>query len=180
MSQHARVIATAVVAVLLGTAAAPAAVPGWATFAHPQLGFSLSYPRDWTETKGITGVAFMVVGPASVGGAAPRLNVNVTSDELPARMTAEQYDAQAESGLGMLFHGYRRLRRDVTMLGAFPAIIRYYTWKRNDGVELYQMQLVTVVGTRGYVVTGTTSTSSARLADETSLLASILMTFQPQ
>jgi len=66
------------------------------------------------------------------------------------------------------------------MISSYAAVVRYYTWKRNDGVELYQMQLVTVAGSRGYVVTGTTTTASTRLADEAKLLVSILLTFRPK
>src|SRR2546428_6851070 len=66
------------------------------------------------------------------------------------------------------------------MISSYAAVVRYYTWKRNDGVELYQMQLVTVAGRRGYVVTGTTTTASTRLADEANLLVSILLTFRPK
>ncbi|MDR7509441.1 MAG: hypothetical protein QN207_06490, partial [Armatimonadota bacterium] len=57
--------------------------------------------------------------------------------------------------------------------------VRYYTWIRGDGVELYQMQLAAIAGTRGYVVTGTTAAASRRLAEEARLLVSILLTFRP-
>lgn len=58
--------------------------------------------------------------------------------------------------------------------------IWYYTWKRNDGVELYQIQLMVVAGGRGYVVTGTTGAASRRLQDEAQLLVGILVTFRPR
>lgn len=176
----ARLVAVTVTAVLLGAAAAAAAAPGWTTFAHPQLGFTLSYPESWSVTRSISGVVFMAVGPTPAGVDTLRLNVNVTSEEVPSGVTVEQYDAQNESGLGMLFAGYRRLRTDRTAIGDTPAVLRYYTWKRNDGVELYQMQLVTIAANRGYVVTGTTAAASARLPDEVKLLFSILITFRPR
>ena len=156
------------------------ATEGWQTFTHPQLGFALSYPDGWTQAKGPTGVAFMAVGPAPAGGPGFRMNVNVTYEEIPSGMNVEDYEAQNESSLGLLFTGYHRLRSDRTMIGSFPAVVRYYTWKRGDGVELYQMQLVTIAGSHGYVVTGTTTTSSSRLADEAKLLISILLTFRPR
>ena len=156
------------------------ATEGWQTFTHPELGFSLSYPDSWAETKGPSGVVFMALGPAPAGVLGFRMNVNVTHEEIPSGMNVEDYEAQNESGLGLLFAGYRRLRSDRLMISSYAAVVRYYTWKRNDGVELYQIQLVTVAGSRGYVVTGTTTTASTRLADEAKLLVSILLTFRPK
>lgn len=122
----------------------------------------------------------MALGPVAASAQNFRLNVNVTYEELPSGMNVENYEAQNEAGLGVLFTGYRRLRSDRLMIGAYPAVVRYYTWKRGDGVELYQMQLVTLAGNRGYVVTGTTTTASSHLADEAKLLVSILLTFRPK
>ncbi len=153
---------------------------GWQTFTHPQLGFSLSYPQGWSVTKSPTGIVFMAIGPEPAGVRGQRMNINVTYEEVRAGTTVDQYDAQNESEQGMLYKGYRRLRTDKTVIDASPAVIRYYIWKRDDGVERYQMQLVTIAGTQAYVVTGTTSTASARLADETKLLVSILLTFRPR
>lgn len=171
------IILSVLLLVLPGTARA---AEGWQTYTHPQLGFSLSYPDGWAESKGPSGVVFMALGPLAAGGPTLRLNVNVTYEEIPASMNVEDYESQNESGLGMLFAGYRRLRSDRLMIGSYPAVVRYYTWKRGDGVELYQLQLVTLAGTRGYVVTGTTTTASTRLADEAKLLVSILLTFRPK
>lgn len=180
MLRRARVVLLcAVMATVLGVIA-PASAQGWQTFRHPKLGFSLNFPDNWSITNGPTGVVFMALGPSPAGVQGLRLNVNVTYEEIPLGMGVEEYDTQNESGLGLLFNGYRRLRTDKTMIGSYPAVVRYYTWKRNDGMELYQLQLVTIAGTRGYVVTGTTATSSTRLPDETKLLVSILLTFRPQ
>src|SRR2546430_5583818 len=131
---------------LLATPGTAQATAGWQTYTHPQLGFSLSHPDGWAETNGPSGVAFMALGPAAAGGQSFRLNVNVTSEELPSGMNVEDYEAQNESGLGLLFTGYRRLRTDRLLIGSYPAVVRYYTWKRGDGVELYQLQLVTLAG----------------------------------
>ena len=168
------------VVVLLQAAPVLAAPQEWVQYTHPQLGFSLSYPKNWAPTQGVTGIAFMTVGPNPAGVADLRLSVNVTMEQLPPNTTVEEYDAQNESGMGLLFQGYRRLRVDRTKIGSVPALLRYYTWKRNDGIELYQMQLVAVVGNRGYVVTGTTASTSKRLMDEAKLLVSILLTFRPR
>lgn len=168
------------VAILLVAAPALAAPQEWVQYTHPQLGFALSYPKNWVTSPGVTGIAFMAVGPNPAGVVDLRLSVNVTMEQLPPKTTIDEYDAQNESGMGLLFQGYRRLRVDRTKVGGVPALLRYYTWKRNDGIELYQMQLVTVVDNRGYVVTGTTASASKRLMDEAKLLVSILLTFRPR
>jgi hypothetical protein len=173
-----RIIVAALLVALGGSPASAEA--GWQTFTHPKLGFSLSYPDGWDVTNGPTGVVFMAIGPAPTAGPRLRMNVNVTYEELPTRMTLEEYEAQNESGLGFLFNGYERLRVDRTTIGTYQAVLRYYTWKRDDGVKLYQIQLVTVTASHGYVVTGTTNAASAHLIDEAKLLTSILVTFRPQ
>jgi len=170
-------LSVAVLAAFGGTAAA---APGWLTFTHPELGFSLSYPDSWMVTNAPSGVVFMAIGPNPAGVRSLRMNVNVGYEDVPAGTTLDAYEAQNEAGQGLLFTGYQRLRTDRTTVGGAPAVLRYFTWKRNDGVELYQMQLVTIVGPRGYVVTGTTATASTRLADEAKLLASIVLTFRPR
>ena len=155
------------------------AATGWQMFTHPELGFTLSYPGGWSVSNNPTGIVFMAIGPNSAGVPARKMNVNVTYEEVRANTPVDQYDAQNESGLGMLFHGYQRLRTDKTVIDAYPALIRYYMWTMGDGTELYQMQLVTIAGTHAYVVTGTTAKASTKLADELQLLVSILLTFRP-
>ncbi|OFX15579.1 MAG: hypothetical protein A2V59_08235 [Armatimonadetes bacterium RBG_19FT_COMBO_69_19] len=170
------VTAAMVVLTLSGTATGQA---GWSTFTHPALGFSLAYPDGW-EVSGEDGsIAFMVMGPRPAGVADLRLNVNVTTDRVPADMTVEQFEAVSESRMGLLFNGYKRLRTDRTVISGRQAILRYYTWKRNDGLELYQMQLYLVASARGYVITGTTATRSGQLQREVGLLQQIIQTFRP-
>jgi hypothetical protein len=164
---------------LLVSAIGALAASQWLTFTHPDLGFTLSYPDGWSVSNNPTGIVFMAIGPSSAGVPARKMNVNVTYEEVRANTPVDQYDAQNESGLGMLFHGYQRLRTDKTVIDAYPALIRYYTWTMGDGTELYQMQLVTIAGTHAYVVTGTTAKASTKLADELQLLVSILFTFRP-
>src|SRR5207247_7150479 len=78
------ILLSALLLVLPGTAQATA---GWQTYTHPQLGFSLSYPDEWVATNGPSGVVFMVLGPVAAGAQNFRLNVNVTSEELPSGST---------------------------------------------------------------------------------------------
>lgn len=175
----ARSVAVLLLAVLLAAGPSSAAA-AWLKFVHPKLGFSFSYPSGWVIAPPIHGIEVMVIGPEPAGVSGVRLNVNVTSEALPPGVSVDAYETANESQLQLLFHGYKRLRTDRTKAGGHAALLRYFTWKRNDGVELYQMQLVTVSDAQGYVVTGTTATSSAKLADDAQLLASILASFRPR
>lgn len=69
---------------------------------------------------------------------------------------------------------YQRLRSDRTTVGGRPAILRYFTWKRNDGLLIYQMQLFTYAGRRAYVVTATTRATSPTIAQEAGILQRIV------
>ncbi len=171
-------LAAVVALVLLTSASKALAASAWQTFTHPDLGFTLSYPDGWSVAKNPTGVVFLAIGPSSASERPFKMNVNVTYEDVRANTPLDQYDAQNESGQGLLFHGYQRLRTDKTTIDAYPALIRYYIWT-NGGTELYQMQLVTIAGTHAYVVTGTTAKASTKLADELQLLVSILSTFRP-
>jgi len=168
-------IAAALVLTLAGAAAAQAT---WEKFTHPQYGFSLRYPSDWEADSGKDPLVFLAVGPFAAGMNSFRINVNVVTETVPADLTVERYEALNESQMGLLFQGYRRLRTDRTSVGSVPALLRYFTWRRNDGLELYQMQLNVVSRGRAYIVTGTTSTQSAQLEHEAELLVRILQTFR--
>ena len=169
----------AAVALVLAVGTAAGAQNAWRTFTHPNYGFSITYPQGWNLTSDEGTLALMVMGPEPAGVASLRLNVNVTTDRVPAGMSVDRFEAMSESRMGLLFNAYQRLRTDRTTIAGRPAILRYYTWKRNDGLELYQMQLYVVAGERGYVVTGTTSTQSSALQREASLLLRIVQTFRP-
>jgi len=151
----------------------------WRVFKHPAFGFSLSYPDGWEAASEDGPIAFMVVGPAPAGVDGLRLSVNVTTERVAADLTVDRFESLSESRMGLLFQGYTRLRTDRLTIGGHRAILRYYTWKRNDGLEVYQMQLHVVASGRAYVVTGTTAARSAQLKSEADLLLRIVSTFRP-
>lgn len=173
---------TLLLVVMLTTLPANGAMAGaqaWVRYTHPQLGFSLSYPESWTE-QAISGADFAAIGPMASGVPAVRLNVNVTHEAVPEGMSVDVYHVKTEEVLKTIFNGYHLVQTTQAKAGAVPAVIREYTWKLNNGIEITQLQLVTVDGNRGFVVTGTTSTASTKLPDETKLLGRILVSFQPR
>lgn len=171
-------IVAALMSVLV--AASVHAASAWLRYVHPRLGFSLTYPAGWVIGPKVSEIEVMVLGPGPVIAGGVRLNANVTSESLPPGVSVAEYEEANESQLRLLFQDYRRLRTDRTKVGGYVATLRYFTWRRNDGVELYQIQLVTVAGTQGYVVTGTTAASSPNLQAELQLLTSILVGFRPR
>lgn len=175
-----RVAFVAVLAIAVASGAVLAAVPAWLKFTHPELGFSVSYPGDWMLAGGVAGVDFVALGPEVAGVRGMRLNVNVTHDPVPAGTSVDVYHTRSEEVLKSTFSGYRPVQAARVNVGTFPAVLRQYTWKRNDGVELYQLQLLTIDRARGYVVTGTTLAVSSHLKGEAKALANIMLTFRPR
>src|SRR5574341_109284 len=167
------------VCLLLVAAAGMLAADAWPRFIHPSLGFSLSYPAGWEVLpirEGTIGVA--VLGPQIPGTSGLRRNVNVATEVLPHEGNIEMIEALAERQVSLILSNYQRLRSDRTTVGGRPAILRYFTWKRNDGLLMYQMQLFTYAGRRAYVVTGTTLATSPAIAQEAGILQRIVASFR--
>lgn len=177
--QRGTVVAILAIAIACGTAlAAPA--PAWLKFTHPELGFSVSYPEDWILAGGVAGVDFVALGPQVAGVQGMRLNINITHDAVPAGTSVDVYHVKSEEVLKSTFSAYHLVQAARLTIGTFPAVLRQYTWKRGDGVELYQLQLLTIETARGYVITGTTLAGSSHLKGETKALSTIMLTFRPR
>lgn len=172
-------VALVAVCALLAAAAGTYAADAWPRFVHPSLGFSLSYPAGWEVLpvrEGTIGVA--ILGPQIPGTGGLRMNVNVATEVLPQEGNIETIEALAERQVSLILSDYQRLRSDRTTVGGRPAILRYFTWKRNDGLLIYQMQLFTYAGRRAYVVTGTTLATSPAIAQEAAILQRIVASFR--
>lgn len=172
-------VALVAVCALLAAAAGTHAADAWPRFVHPSLGFSLSYPAGWEVLpvrEGTIGVA--ILGPQIPGTGGLRMNVNVATEVLPQEGNIETIEALAERQVSLILSDYQRLRSDRTTVGGRPAILRYFTWKRNDGLLIYQMQLFTYAGRRAYVVTGTTLATSPAIAQEAAILQRIVASFR--
>jgi hypothetical protein len=172
------VLGVLVLGVLVLTAAGAGGAEAWHQFVHPSLGFSLSYPAGWDarSQQGIVGVS--LVGPEIPGSNGLHINVNVVTETLPQEGNLDLIESIAERQVSLILSGYRRLRSDRTTLGGRPAILRYFTWRRNDGLEIYQMQLFTYASQRAYVVTGTTLATSPSIAQDAGLLQRVVTTFR--
>jgi len=180
MKRGAAIFALVAAVALLATAAAgTVGAEAWPRFVHPSLGFSLSYPAGWKVLPVREGtIAVAILGPEFPGTSGLRLNVNVATEVLPQEGNIEVIEALAERQVSLILSNYQRLRSDRTTVGNRPAILRYFTWKRNDGLLIYQMQLFTYAGRRAYVVTGTTLATSPTVAQEAGALQRIVASFR--
>jgi hypothetical protein len=179
MAVQATSIVTLVVALLLAPAITATAAPGWVTYTHPQLGFSLSYPDSWEATNPAPFDFRMRTPSAGVPGT--YLNVIVAHDNVPKDIPLETYftiTGQGQAATPQVSE-YVQLRTDRVMLGLFPALLRHLTYSMN-GTGFRTLQLLLVDGTRGFRVQGMTRTASTTLEEDVSVLTGILMTFRPR
>ncbi len=172
-------VLTLIVALLLAPATTTTAAPGWVTYTHPQLGFSLSYPESW-EVTDPSSVDYRVRTP-SAGVPGTYLNVLVAHDNVPFGTSLETYFTITGQGqaASTKIGEYTVLRTDRVMLGLSPAFLRHITYSAN-GTGFRTQQLVIVDGTRGFRVQGTTRSTSTTLEDDVHQLTDIVMTFRPR
>jgi hypothetical protein len=176
----AAVIVVAALAITGLQAAAPTpSTARWITFRHAEYGFSISHPPSWDVLSGRGRAAFAAVGPEPAGVPDFRLNVVVATGRVPQGATLEEADAEIEQMLSRQNETVRVLRKDRIDLRGIPSFIVYVARTNSTGYGLYQMVLIVAYRARGYAVVGTTAAGSARLAEETRLLQSIVLTFQP-
>jgi len=171
--------------VIVGTAAVAVASASGAqvplgqlvTDAHGR--FTISVPSAWRVQKDVQGlVAVLAAAPAQSGDRVPA-NVNVVLEALSAPLTAADYAAKEEAVPKTAFHNYAVVQQGDTVVGGRRGYYRYYTWDRNDGVGLYQVQMYLTVSRTGFVVTGTTVNTPARIRRDVPLLVQIINTFRP-
>jgi predicted Zn-dependent protease len=174
----AAVVCAATVTVALCTA--PTTAAAWTQFRHPTYGFYISYPQGWEVLSGEGKAAFAAVGPAANGVAAVRLGVVVATARIPAGATLEEADADLERTITQRGDIVRVLRKDRIDLRGVPALMIYIVRRNPSGVDLYQMVLIVAHNGRGYAIVGVTAAGSTSLSEETRLLQSLILTFQPR
>jgi hypothetical protein len=120
------------------------------------------------------------VGPAASGVAGVRLGVVVATARIPDGATLEEADADMERVIAQRSDTVRVLRKDRIDLRGVPALMIYVVRRNPQGIDLYQMVLIVAHNGRGYAIVGLTAAGSASLSDETRLLQSLILTFQPR
>ncbi len=146
------------------------------TASDPKGRFAIDFPTGWEVRTSEDG------SPAVIGtgpGSTSRPNVNVVLDILPSPMSSEEFGRQSASALQAIFQDYTVVREGSMRLAGLPAYYRYYTWRTNSGVSLYQVQVYMAVAKRGFVVTGTTRNDADHLRTELPVIIQIINSFRP-
>ena len=119
---------------------------GMLTYTNEEYGFSIGYPEDWTVEKGFIGTIVIFKGPIKDDYI---INVNVLTEELPTKMTAEEY-AKATRGWFSEEDNVVKTFSD-TING--ESVAGHIVTSTMVGIELKQMQACFVSGTTSYVIT---------------------------
>jgi hypothetical protein len=175
-------IVAAAVAVVIGAAGIAPAAPasGWTQYRHPQLGFKIRYPAGWETLSGSSSTAWIGLGPPAESAQRFRLNVVVVTVRTRAGATIEEGHADLQRALARPGESSEILRTDQANLGEHPALLTYVQRRTAQGLDLYQMILITIYYRRGYAIVGSTISTSSKIAAETQLLQRVLLTFRPQ
>lgn len=132
----------------------PCNAKGMLTYTNVEHGFSIEYPEDWTGEEGTMGTVVMFTGPGGV-------NVNVVTEELPTRMTAEELAEAARELLQEM--GYNIVKTFTDTINGEPVAGHVIT-TTIFGVEIKQMQACFVIDTTAYVITFSASSSQYDVA----------------
>ncbi len=140
--------------------------------------FTIDIPVEW-QVKAMEGgkPALIAVAPGETGEIRP--NVNVVVDTLTSPISSEEFARLSERVLSTIFHEFTVIQQGPTRIGDRPAYYRYYTWRTNTDVVLYQVQVYLAVGTRGFVITGTIQNDPERIRTDMPVIVEIIGTFRP-
>ena len=134
-------------------------------------GFSVTVPDGWSQVT-TPGTAAAFKSPTSSAGFTP--NINVVVAELPGAMSVQDYAKASAAQFEQALPGAKRANVANGVMGGAPAVAQVYT-ATVQGRPLVFSQVLTVVGKRAYVVTGTTILDQA--TSISSQLASFVKSF---
>ncbi len=161
------------------TAGAQSAAPpaGGQTVRDPGGRFSITVPAGWEVETNASGSPSMIAAAPSAPGEF-RININVVVQALKAPLSPEALAQAAEAGLRVLFHEFTVVQQGPAQIGGRPAFYRYYTWRTNTGVSVYQVQVYFTAARTGFAITGSTLNDPARLRTDLPLIAQIIDSFR--
>lgn len=164
--------------ILVATAASAALGADWVTYTHPEHGFTIQYPGDWTRLSGDKDVLLIVVGPRSAAGV-PLGFIILGAALKPGETVVDDFEEFLARAAPTRLQGYQPLRTDRATIDGRPAVIHYLTYIQN-GVRMYAMLAAMAGGRYGYLIIASTSASSPQLREEINLLQRIILTFRPR
>ena len=161
---------------VLPVSAQPLAMVMWAT---PDLGsrFTIEFPIGWLVQTSEGGKPAVVATGPGAGWERPSVDVHV--DTLASPLSSEAFAQLALPTLRTNFRELTVVQQGPTEIANHPAYFRYYTWRTTSGAVMYQVQVYMTVGSRAFVLTGTTRNEPEPLQTDFPIIVRIIGTFHP-
>jgi len=177
MSKNAWAVLAGVIAVGLGSAGCESgpAAPEMKTYVNKVLGFSLSYPGDWTKSENDPGMVVSVIPPDQTDPNVFRDIVFVWVEALQEPLNLEEYAAVKMARGPAKMPDFREFERVSVTLGGQPARRVMYSATMGDQ-HITSMAYFLLSGNHGYMVVA--SADSARFAQRRTAFAEIANSFK--
>ena len=161
----------------LPAGAQPLGMVLWA-FPDPASRFTIEFPLGW-QVHTSRGGRPAIAGTGPGNGAAVRPTVNVDVETLPSPQSSEAFAQRALQAMRTMYREFTVVQQGPTQIVSLPAYFRYYTWRTPADVVLYQVQVYLSLGTRAFVITGTTRNAPEPLQKDFPVIVRIIGTFHP-
>ncbi len=119
----------------------------------------------------------IAVGPGDVQQV--RLGLNVIVVTLTSAVSSEGFAQLSEAYIGRVLREFKIVQRGSIQIGDRQAYFRHFTWSTPAGLSAYSVQVYLAVGTRVFVITGTTQNNPDRIRTGVPVLSQIIGTFRP-
>ena len=130
---------------------APPPTPQTLTYTNSEYGFSCDYPKDWDVEEDLAGMVVVFAGPL-VGEYDYMVNINTVTEELPSKITVEDYGKMGELHLKKSFPDYVNVHEYTTTISGLPAIVRTFTATVTD-FPLKDIQAFLIKDKVAYIIT---------------------------
>ena len=138
--------------------------PEMMTYTNEKYGFSIDHPEDWTVKEDYGRAVIVLIGPVKEGFI---ISVNIVAEELPIKMTVEEYAAASEYVLKNITTSYHKDKEYSTTINGESSVLRIFTATyEKDAPEIKQHQAYFIRDTTAYIVSCTASPSTYDEANE--------------
>jgi hypothetical protein len=138
------------------------------TYTNEGAGFSIEYPSDWEANESIPGTIVLFRAPLESASDPVRESVGVSTERLPSGYTLQDFIDAGLSRLEQDIPEFHLTSSESTTLAGHPAHRLVYTGKQ-EAITLQWLQVFTLVGQTGYVLTFVASPDSYATYEPTAL-----------
>jgi hypothetical protein len=122
-------------------------------------GFSLVIPEDWEKQENVMGCALTALSPLEGQGDQFRENVNVVVEELPRKLSLDDYVGLSRQNQEKLMTDFNVEKEADAKIGEIAAKQLVYTHRMGQ-INAKLLQYVLVEGKKGFAVTCTATPES--------------------